>query len=250
MNRQLLDKNGINFISSTGYNNGIATKVKRNKNNTLYKSGSITVSLKGSVLSAFLQKDDFYCAHQIAALTPKYDVELNLYEKMYYCICIKKNKYKYNFGRQADKTLAELKIPNKESIPSFVYENKIEAIEKTTKDGKERNRSIEHKIFKGSKYITITNNGSVGYAFYQPKDFTCTHDVNPITTKQLALNQYVALFITTLIGLEKYRWAYGRKWRPMRMPSSLIQLPIDNNGKPDWQFMEDYIKSLPYSSNL
>lgn len=34
------------------------------------------------------------------------------------------------------------------------------------------------------------------------------------------------------------------------MPSSVIKLPIDNNGKPEWQFMEDYIKSLPYSSNL
>ena len=53
---------------------------------------------------------------------------------------------------------------------------------------------------------------------------------------------------------EKYRWAYGRKWRPKRMPSSLIKLPIrkDDNEEiiPDWDFMESFIKTLPYSSCL
>jgi hypothetical protein len=33
------------------------------------------------------------------------------------------------------------------------------------------------------------------------------------------------------------------------MKKTKIKLPSDD-GKPDWQFMEDYIKSLPYSSNL
>jgi hypothetical protein len=27
-------------------------------------------------------------------------------------------------------------------------------------------------------------------------------------------------------------------------------LPVDENNQPDWQFMEDYIKSLPYSKSL
>ena len=42
----------------------------------------------------------------------------------------------------------------------------------------------------------------------------------------------------------------GRKWRPARMPDSDIKLPVDSNGNPDWQFMENYIKSLPYSGSL
>ena len=50
--------------------------------------------------------------------------------------------------------------------------------------------------------------------------------------------------------LEKYRFNYGRKWGIDRMKKSLIKLPVDSDGKPDWQFMEDYIKSLPYSINL
>lgn len=58
------------------------------------------------------------------------------------------------------------------------------------------------------------------------------------------------MFLITLINLERYRWAYGRKWRPIRMPKSTIKLPADSNGSPDWIFMEDYIKSLPYSGDL
>ena len=125
-------------------------------------------------------------------------------------------------------------------------------IEEASKTGDENNVPLEEKVFKGN-CITVSNNGSVGYAFYQTKDFTCTHDVNPLYIHQKwekELNPYLAMFLCSLIEKERYRWTYGRKWRPKRMPSSLIKLPIDSNGNPDWQFMEDYIKSLPYSANL
>lgn len=122
-------------------------------------------------------------------------------------------------------------------------------IENSSKTGKGNNANIEEKIFKPN-CITVSNNGSIGYAFYQPQEFTCTHDVNPLYLKNKELNIYIAIFLCTLIEMEKYRWAYGRKWRPARMPSSLIKLPITQDGIPDWQFMEDYIKSLNYSQSL
>ena len=34
------------------------------------------------------------------------------------------------------------------------------------------------------------------------------------------------------------------------MNETEISLPVDQSGDPDWKFMEDYIKSLPYSKNL
>ena len=64
------------------------------------------------------------------------------------------------------------------------------------------------------------------------------------------MNIYIALFLATLIEKERYRWTYGRKWRPKRMPDSLIKLPVTKDNIPDWKYMEDYIKSLPYSGNL
>ena len=58
------------------------------------------------------------------------------------------------------------------------------------------------------------------------------------------------MFLITLIKKEKYRYNFGRKWGLERMNKTIIMLPVDDNNNPDWQFMEDYIKSLPYSSNL
>lgn len=128
----------------------------------------------------------------------------------------------------------------------------IHDIEEASKTGDENDVPLSEKIFEGN-CITVSNNGSVGYAFYQPKPFTCTHDVNPLylhSKWNKELNPYIAMFLCSLIEKERYRWTYGRKWRPKRMPSSLMKLPIDESGAPDWQFMEDYIKSLPYSKNI
>jgi hypothetical protein len=58
------------------------------------------------------------------------------------------------------------------------------------------------------------------------------------------MNMYNALFLCGVIEQERFRWAYGRKWRPSRMKESVISLPVDSAGKPDWQYMEDYIKEL------
>lgn len=129
----------------------------------------------------------------------------------------------------------------------------LETIEMSSKTGEAPNASLDQKMFP-ENCITVSNNGSVGYAFYQNKEFTCTHDVNPLYLKGRALNAYIAMFLCTIIEKERFRWAYGRKWRPVRMPSSLIKLPVILNAQgeyePDWQWMEDYIKGLPYSSCL
>ena len=64
------------------------------------------------------------------------------------------------------------------------------------------------------------------------------------------MNAYSALFLTTIINKEKYRFNYGRKWDKELMESSKIKLPINEQGEPDWQWIEDYIKGLPYSGCL
>jgi type I restriction enzyme M protein len=103
------------------------------------------------------------------------------------------------------------------------------------------------KLFNGNN-ITIANNGSVGACFYQIKPFFATSDVSILENDKL--NKYNALFIVSIIIKEKYRFNYGRKWGLEKMQNHKIKLPITKEGNPDWQFMEDYIKSLPYSKNL
>ncbi len=62
--------------------------------------------------------------------------------------------------------------------------------------------------------ITVNYNGNgVAEAFYQPKPFWCSDDVNVLYPK-FTLTPAIALFIATVIRLERYRFNYGRKWQP------------------------------------
>lgn len=123
------------------------------------------------------------------------------------------------------------------------------------KNGSTTTDSYNLKIFK-KKCITVVNNGaSVGNAFYQENIFTCSHDVNVLYLKNYELNKYVAMFLITIITLDKYRWNYGRKWRPNRMGESIIKLPtkFDKQKKeytPDYEYMENFIKGRMYSSSI
>jgi hypothetical protein len=97
--------------------------------------------------------------------------------------------------------------------------------------------------------ITVNRNGSVGEAFYQPQAFASTEDVHVFKPK-FEMSKYVALFLTTLIRRERYRFSYGRKWGLGRMNESVIRLPVTDTGAPDWDYMEGYIKALPFSASI
>jgi len=97
--------------------------------------------------------------------------------------------------------------------------------------------------------ITVSNDGSVGEAFYQDADFSASYKVNVLKPK-FKLNKYIAMFLITVIRKEKYRYSYARKWGIERMKNTKIKLPVDKSGNADWIFMENYIKSLPYSAEI
>lgn len=91
--------------------------------------------------------------------------------------------------------------------------------------------------------LTVNYDGSVAESYYQPIPFWALDSVN-VLYPRFKLNPFVGLFIVTIIRQEKYRFNYGRKWGKDRMEKSIIKLPI-KNGQPDYDFMEEYIKSLP-----
>lgn len=112
--------------------------------------------------------------------------------------------------------------------------------------------------FNGGKIIT----GKVGcHCFYEPSPFCATSDVN-IMSPKFKMNEKIALFICTIITKnESFRWNYGRQCRVNNTKKISVKLPIQKNTDgtnkidkshqysdegfvPDWQFMEDYIKSL------
>lgn len=99
--------------------------------------------------------------------------------------------------------------------------------------------------------ITVNYNGSVGEAFYQPKPFWASDDVNVLYSKTHPITPAIGVFLSAVIRAEKYRYSYGRKWGLERMVSSTIKLPVRlDSGQPDWQWMEDFIRTRPYSAAL
>lgn len=98
--------------------------------------------------------------------------------------------------------------------------------------------------------ITVNYNGSVGEAFYQEEPFWASDDVNILYLKNTSLNKYIAMFICTLIKLERNKYSYGRKWKLEVMVDSIIKLPSLIDGSPDWCYMENYIKSFSYSDKI
>ncbi|EET9802067.1 TPA: restriction endonuclease [Escherichia coli] len=82
-------------------------------------AGVLTVAAGGSVLETFVQDSPFYSGRDLYWLSPK--VELTLEEKLYYCSCIRKNRHKYSYGRQANRTLKNILIPSLDSVPEWVY---------------------------------------------------------------------------------------------------------------------------------
>ena len=101
--------------------------------------------------------------------------------------------------------------------------------------------------------ISLSYNGSVGEAFYQPERYWATDDVNALYFKEsngYPFNVYIGLFICAILRKEKYRFSYGRKWILTEMENTLIKLPIKTDGTPDWTWIENYMKSLPYSDKL
>lgn len=102
---------------------------------------------------------------------------------------------------------------------------------------------------KKSEGICITIGAEGLKPFYQRIDFLTGNKVNILRNKNI--NIYSALFINTILNLiinEKF--TYGRAVVKNRLEKLYVKLPVDKDGNPDWKFMEDYIKSLPYSGNL
>lgn len=132
----------------------------------------------------------------------------------------------------------------------------LKNVEDNSKVGYGTNEPLDKKIFSKGHLCVVNNGSAIGYTYYQPDDFTCTHDVNPLWLRNYEMNKYVGLFLSQMIKSQGVCFAYARKWRPSRMVHSCIMLPVDDNDEPDYDFMEEcgrkmiakkYVQYLNYS---
>jgi hypothetical protein len=297
---ELLSKSagGINFVNRSSQNCGVSATVTPIHGTAPYSAGNITVSLGGSkLLSSFVQLEKFYTGQNVAFLRAK--EEMSFAEKLYVCLCIRHNRFRYSaFGREANRTLRTLPIPDRSEFPGWLKDCDVSQLEEEyakpqtsapitlnpkswkwfalsqlfdIRKGKrltkaemkpgytpfisatDSNNGVRQRVsappMHPANVITVSYNGSVAEAFYQPEPFLASDDVN-VFYPQFALDAVIAIFICTIIRREKYRFNYGRKWNLERMNESKVRLPVNAAGEPDWGWMRRYILSRNFSSHL
>jgi hypothetical protein len=110
---------GVAFVSRQAGQNGISAYVQYIDDVEPAPKGEITCALSGNgVLTTCVQEAPFYTGFHVAILHPK--VTLSKQQSLFYCLCIKANRFRYSYGRQANKTLQELQIPSIHEIPNWV----------------------------------------------------------------------------------------------------------------------------------
>lgn len=118
LNRMTVNVNGIPFVGRSDRNNGVTARVALSPGVVPNPSGTLSVAGGGSVLATFLQLEPYYSGRDLfylTALEPMSDSQ-----KLYYCACIRSNRYRYSYGRQANKTLKDLLIPALNNVPEWV----------------------------------------------------------------------------------------------------------------------------------
>jgi len=103
--------------------------------------------------------------------------------------------------------------------------------------------SNENKSF-DSNVLGVNYNGSVCEAFYHPYECLFSDDVKHLAIKDRTGNEYIDLFVKTMIVQQKVKYAYGYKFNQARMRKQFIMLPTDDNNNLDWFYMEQYTKNI------
>lgn len=301
------NERSVNFVARTAENNGVSAHVISIEGVTPQQAGLISVAGGGSVLSTFLQDDPFYSGRDLYTLEAKQHISNEA--KMFIITVIVQNKYKYSYGRQANKTLPDLllKLPiNDDGAPDYLFmEEYIKSLHHkplTTKNRRGQAPELkvdEWKEFRVGDLFDIhptktidsinaddcvghgtplvvnksDNNGVAGMCdvpptekgnvitfsdtwegntfFFQPDDFIGFAHVQGMYPKDKNITGECLLFICTLLEFDaRGRYSYGRKKRRDIISEVMLKLPADPNGNPDWKFMRDYIKALPYGDRL
>lgn len=77
--------------------------------------------------------------------------------------------------------------------------------------------------------------------FYQPTAFYTGQNIQVLRNNNL--NKYTAMFIIPSIKIQMQKFNWGGNGATLgRLNRTRLILPINSQGQPNWQFMEDYIK--------
>ena len=92
--------------------------------------------------------------------------------------------------------------------------------------------------------LGVNYNGAPCIAFYHPYECIFTDDVKRLHLLHHEDNEYVLLFFKTIVMQQRTKYSYGYKFKEKRMLRQKLMIPIDDDGKPDYEYMEQYAKNM------
>ena len=102
--------------------------------------------------------------------------------------------------------------------------------------------------------LTVARTGSAGFVSFQQDGCVVGDSAKILLLKNNEKrNPYVYLFLKTILMANKYKYTYGRKVTEHKYLNEKIKLPakiVNNEHAPDWDYMEQYVKNLPYGDRI
>ena len=96
----------------------------------------------------------------------------------------------------------------------------------------------EMRMYK--KCLSLANSGSVGSTFYEPFEFIASDHVTHLQNDNY--NKYIYLFIAAIITRLSEKYNFNREINDKRVAREKIILPVADNGDPDFDYIERYVK--------
>ena len=77
--------------------------------------------------------------------------------------------------------------------------------------------------------------------FYHPYKFNCDDNITVLSNKECS--KYAYLFIVVALRMLRGKYSYAYQVRPNRLSKDKIMLPVGKNNKPDYAFMDQYMRA-------
>lgn len=96
----------------------------------------------------------------------------------------------------------------------------------------------------GTISLGNSGNGACGIAYYHSYPYTAASTATILTPKD-AISDEAGIFIATVISQEHDTHGFGNGLSNTVLKTLTLSLPVNENGKPDYEAMANYIRSLP-----
>lgn len=102
----------------------------------------------------------------------------------------------------------------------------------------------EKKYLQSGNCIAFIRNGegSMGLSVYKSETFIATSDITLGYSENI--NKYTGLFITTVADKVRGKYNFNYKRSDTRLSKEILRLPVNAEGKPDWEYMEQFSKNI------